>query len=167
MGCSPQGLGFNSSPAVPRGLAEQFLVHNKDTGMRKCLLWHQLAPVSCREGKMIPAPNHPGLGRVRTLLGDCSQTYVAICVLLPDLFSLACKALSCLDLLVITEEFLSGCGLFLPAYTLAPQPRFVLGCTKPYPYHLLLEDLASTRASQEDEMPFNLMHCVVLKWLFA
>lgn len=41
-GCDPQGLGFNSSPAVPRGLAKQLLVHSKDTEMRKRLLWHQL-----------------------------------------------------------------------------------------------------------------------------
>lgn len=81
-GCNPQELGFNSSPAVPpsrampRGLAEWFLVHNKDTEMRKCLLWHQLAPLSCREDKMTPAPSHPGLGRVWTLLRNCSQTHM-------------------------------------------------------------------------------------------
>lgn len=57
-GCDPQGLGFNSSPAVPpsrampRGSAERLLVRNRDTEMRKCLLWHQLAPVSCRAGQL-------------------------------------------------------------------------------------------------------------------
>lgn len=50
-------------------------------------------------------------------MGLVTDQYVAICVLLPDLFPLACKTLSCLDLLVITEVRPSGCGLFLPAYT--------------------------------------------------
>ncbi|NWU70126.1 COCA1 protein, partial [Pterocles burchelli] len=66
-----------------------------------------------------------GMG-VDPLMGPLADPYMAICVLLPDLFSPTCKALSSLDLLVIVEFCWSGCGLFLPPYPLAPQPTYML-----------------------------------------
>jgi len=61
-GCDPHGLGFNSSPAMPRGLAERFLVHNRDREMRKCLFFLASVGSSVLQGRTTPAPSHPGLG---------------------------------------------------------------------------------------------------------
>ncbi|NXJ66002.1 CO7A1 protein, partial [Rostratula benghalensis] len=66
--------GMGSPPLMSIDFGEPLLVHNKDTDRRKGLLWHQFTSVPCREGKVTPAPSHPGMGRVWTLLGGCSLT---------------------------------------------------------------------------------------------
>ena len=125
--------------------------------------------LQCPAGQDNSSTESPRAGlSVDSLTEVLTAPYVAICMLLPDFFSLTCKALSCLDLLVIVEIFPSGCGLFLPAYTLAPQPRSLLVALSPIPTIFSLRTLlASVQATRTKCHSIISHNCVVLKWLFA